>query len=173
MGNLISVQEDTVLFCQEGGRVLLASVVLLVTCAVNLDDGLLPSAPVYCSQTRENAVWAADVTQTRCLHTANCKGSCSGLLKCRGDSKAGVSLPAGHKQHGTQCKNTSACNLMLTSVLSPCKRIEQGREQTSHGILQCLEETGRYYAVLNKPTAYAWSSMSFPMITLTMTSQNW
>lgn len=107
MGNLISVQEATVLFCQEGDRVLQASVVLLVSCRVDLGDGLFLSAAIYCLQTIEKAVWAADETQTRYLHTANSRGSCGALFKSRRDSKAGVSPPAGHKEHDTQHKNTS------------------------------------------------------------------
>lgn len=117
------------LFCQEGGRVLQASVVLLVTCRVDLDDGLFPLAAIYCLQTREKDVWAADETQTRYLHTADSRGSCSGLFKSRGESKAGVSPPAGHKEHDTKHKNMSAHNIMLTLVLSPRECIQQGREQ--------------------------------------------
>ncbi|PKU45993.1 hypothetical protein llap_3694 [Limosa lapponica baueri] len=60
-------EEAAVLFCQEHGRMSQASVVLLATCGVDLDDQLLPSADIYCLQTREKAGWTTDETQTRCL----------------------------------------------------------------------------------------------------------
>lgn len=147
--------------------------VLLVTLGVDLDDGLFPSAAIYCLRTREKAVWTADDTQTIPLHTANSRSSCSGLFKSRGDSKAGVLPPTGHKEHDNQHENRSPHNITLILALSPCKCIQQGREPAQYGILQCLEETGLSYAVLTKPTPYVWSSVCLPIFTLTMTLQNW